>query len=115
VDVDLASANDLDRLGLLSKNGLSRPVPRDPIHISAQDGFDGILSGPTTGYQPQITMHGTESLTIEPVSADAEMFKTQQNEAKTGILTEHLSALDTLYRTIEKQNAVANKILQSTS
>ena len=115
IDVDLAAANEMDRLGLLGKYGLSRPVAGDPIHIQAKDGFDGVLSGPTSGYAPQITMHGTESLTIEPMSADAEMFGAQKNEEKTNILTAHLDTLDTLYRTIEKQNAVATKILQATT
>ena len=33
VDIDIAVANQLDRLGLLAKNGLVRPVAGDPVHI----------------------------------------------------------------------------------
>ena len=33
VDIDIAVANQLDRLGLLAKNGLTRPVAGDPVHI----------------------------------------------------------------------------------
>lgn len=71
VDVPLATANALDRMGLLSKYGLSRPVPGDPIHIQGASGFGGVLSGPMSGYRPNIMMHGTEQLSITPVGRES--------------------------------------------
>lgn len=116
VDVDLASANALDSMGLLAKYGLSRPVAGDPIHISAKDGFDGILTGPSTGYTPSITMHGTEALKIEPTNTEmASNEFEQQDTEKTEMLTTQLDHLDSLYRTIMKQNDLSTKILQRTS
>jgi hypothetical protein len=66
VDVDLASANALEKLGLLQKYGLSRPVANDPIHIQGASGYRGMLSGPMSGYSPRIRMHGDEELSITP-------------------------------------------------
>lgn len=116
VDVDLAAANAMDSMGILAKYGLKRPVAGDPIHISAKDGFDGILTGPSSGYSPQITMHGTEALKIEPMNAGNLMGEEEeQNNQKTEMLTTQLDHLDTLYRTIVKQNDLSTKILQRTS
>ena len=114
VDVDLATANDMDAKGILGKYGLKRPVAGDPIHISAKDGFDGTLTGPTSGYQPQITMHGTEALKIEPLGETALPVEPQNNDEKTKMLTIQLESLDTLYRSLVKQNDYSNKILQQT-
>ena len=115
VDVDLAAANDMDAKGILGKYGLNRPVAGDPIHISAKDGFDGTLTGPTSGYQPQITMHGTEALKIEPLGETTEPFEQQNDDEKNKMLTIQLESLDTLYRSLVKQNDYSNKILQQTS
>lgn len=114
VDVDLASANDMDAKGLLGKYGLKRPVAGDPIHISAKDGFEGTLTGPTSGYQPQITMHGTEALKIEPLGETTTPFEPQNDDEKNKMLTVQLESLDTLYRSLVKQNDYSNKILQQT-
>jgi hypothetical protein len=114
VDVDLASANDMDAKGILGKYGLKRPVGGDPIHISAKDGFDGTLTGPTSGYQPQITMHGTEALKIEPLGETEAPFEPQNDDEKNKMLTIQLESLDTLYRSLVKQNDYSNKILQQT-
>ena len=114
VDVDLASANDMDAKGLLGKYGLKRPVAGDPIHISAKDGFEGTLTGPTSGYQPQITMHGTEALKIEPLGETESPFEPQNDDEKNKMLTIQLESLDTLYRSLVKQNDYSNKILQQT-
>ena len=66
VDVDLATAEAMDRMGILSKYGLSRPVAGDPIHIQGSAGFRGTLSGPMSGYKPNIVMHGKEDFEIRP-------------------------------------------------
>jgi len=66
VDVPLDTANKLDSMGLLRKHGLSRPVPGDPIHIEGYAGFRGELSGPMSGYRPNVLMHGNEELSIRP-------------------------------------------------
>ena len=69
VDVDLSTADAMDRMGILAKYGLSRPVRGDPIHIQGASGFRGTLSGPMSGYSPNILMHGTEELSIKPAGS----------------------------------------------
>jgi LAS superfamily LD-carboxypeptidase LdcB len=43
VDISESAANDMDRLGLLKKYGLARPVANDPVHVQ--------LAGPRNGYK----------------------------------------------------------------
>lgn len=84
--------------------------------ISAKDGFDGVLSGPSSGYTPSITMHGTEALKIEPMTPENIFGEEQQkDDEKTQMLNTQLANLDSLYRTIMKQNDLSTKILQRTS
>ena len=97
-------------------NNASAKATGGHIHaqISAKDGFEGTLTGPTSGYQPQITMHGTEALKIEPLGETTEPVEPQNNEEKNKMLTIQLESLDTLYRSLVKQNDYSNKILQQT-
>jgi hypothetical protein len=63
VDLDSKDANALAAGGFLAKFGLGRPVKGDPVHIQQISAADGaILSGPAGGYQPNLTMHGTEAI-----------------------------------------------------
>jgi len=43
-------------------------APSTPA-IGGASGFRGVLSGPMSGYKPNITMHGTEELSIRPNSS----------------------------------------------
>jgi hypothetical protein len=50
--------------------------------ISGANGFDGMLTGPSSGYRPNITMHGTEDLKITPAIetvAPGEIIETATN------------------------------------
>jgi len=66
---------DRDAINSLNQQGLYQPFPeKDAVHfapkgISAAFGFRGTLSGPMSGYKPNITMHGTEELSIQPAGA----------------------------------------------
>lgn len=59
VDIDSSAANQLDSMGLLAKNGLSRPVKNDPVHI-VKAAKGGIFSGAKSGYPAEL--HGTEAV-----------------------------------------------------
>lgn len=65
VDIDSGTANQLDSMGLLAKNGLGRPVRNDPVHIeSVHAATGGAFSGPRGGY-PAV-LHGTEAVVPLP-------------------------------------------------
>ena len=62
VDISQGVADEMDRMGLLRKYGLSRPVANDPVHLEVSAAEGAILSGPMSGYRPNLTMHGTEAI-----------------------------------------------------
>ena len=101
--------------------------------ISARNGFNGMLTGPSSGYMPNIEMHGREQLSITPANAgstanlmgaeSADMMKKQLekldqmvqgiNQSSTqDIMSMQLSRLDELVRVMQNQVNVSTKILQ---
>jgi hypothetical protein len=111
VDVSLETANKLDSMGLLSKYGLSRPVPNDPIHIQGQGGFRGMLSGPMSGYKPNITMHGNEELSIRPNAASVGSGASGAG-ASEGAMLKLIERVDDLIYLSRNQLGVNEKILR---
>lgn len=107
VDVDLNSANELARLGLLQKYGLSRPVANDPIHIQGASGFRGMLSGPMSGYRPNVLMHGNEQLSITPVGRSK-----ADSGSSIGNMSELISEVRELVTIGQRQLSTAQKILR---
>jgi hypothetical protein len=74
VDIEQGK-NDRDAIFALNQQGLYQTVPRDPVHfqmrkgdISAAFGWEGTLSGPMSGYRPNLLMHGDEQISIKPSS-----------------------------------------------
>lgn len=64
---------DRDAVYALNQQGLFQTVPDDPVHfamrgkgISGAFGYQGTISGPMSGYRPNITAHGTEQISIRP-------------------------------------------------
>ena len=116
VDIDSAVANALDQQGLLSKYGLSRPVPNDPVHIELAKGYadGGVATGPTSGYKAEL--QGTNAVVPLPSGQQipVEMPEFNTNLAdQTQILTQQLAKLDELMRVMQAQVGVSTKILQS--
>lgn len=58
--VDVQQYKDPAAVAAFNKQGLSQKVAGDPVHFQAKEG--AVLSGPDSGYQPSITMHGTEAI-----------------------------------------------------
>lgn len=58
--VDIQQYKDPAAIAAFNKQGLSQKVAGDPVHFQARNG--GVFSGPDSGYQPSITMHGTEAI-----------------------------------------------------
>jgi hypothetical protein len=54
-------------------NNPSSKATAGHIHaqISARDGFEGLVMGPEEGYKPDIEMHGSEKIKIEPAGKDS--------------------------------------------
>jgi hypothetical protein len=105
--------------------------------VSAATGFEGTLSGPNSGYQPNIVLHGDERLTItpqnqatntgSPFNADTmtllktrlekidrvvEMFK-EKKMNNQNLPMQKLEHFNTLVRTMQNQVDVSTKILQA--
>ena len=114
VDVSRAVADELDRMGLLKKYGLSRPVANDPVHIEASAEMGGILSGPKSGFQAML--HGTEAVVPLPdgkkIPVEIPGFSTNFAD-QTSLMSQQLSKLDELVRVMQNQVSVSTKILQA--
>ena len=103
--------------------------------ISGANGWDGMLTGPASGYRPDVTMHGTEDLTITPKS-DAtnagatpgmdtntllqqqtskldELIRILDDQQQTDLVFEQLNKLEDLNRAMQNQVNVSTKILQA--
>ena len=101
--------------------------------ISARNGFKGLLTGPSSGYMPNIEMHGREQLSITPANSgstanlmgaeSSDMMKKQlekldqmvqgiNQSSAQDIMTMQLSRLDELVRVMQNQVNVSTKILQ---
>jgi len=79
--------------------------------ISARNGFSGILSGPSSGYKPNLTMHGTEQISIQP---NPNTGSTSPN-SDSGIMQAQLSKLEELVTVMKSQVAISSKLLSYSS
>ena len=99
----------MDAMGILSKYGLSRPVPNDPVHIQGAAGFRGMLSGPMSGYRPNVLMHGNEELSIRPMGVGTSSASSSASEGTVQTLIDRVDQLVTLS---SRQLSVNEKILK---
>jgi hypothetical protein len=70
--------SDKDAIYALNQQGLYQTVPSDPVHfqmrnnnVSAAFGWEGRISGPMSGYRPNLLMHGPEDIKITPASSSS--------------------------------------------
>ena len=110
VDISQAVADDMDRMGLLKKYGRARPVANDPVHLEVSAANGAILSGPASGYKPNLTMHGTEA--IVPLNSPAAQSAFGSPD-QTSLMSAQLDKLDELVRVMQNQVSVSTKILQA--
>jgi hypothetical protein len=87
--------------------------PHFHAEISARNGFSGLLSGPQSGYRPNIVMHGDERLSIQPksdsYSSIADMLKVMGSSSSR----DTLDKLDELVNIMRNSVSVQQKILQA--
>jgi hypothetical protein len=113
VDISQADADAMAGMGLLAKYGLGRPVAGDPVHIEKISAADGaILSGPRSGYQPNLTMHGTEAVVPLP---DGRSIPVTGGANSGEFMTAQLDKLDELISVMKSQLSVSNKLLSYSS
>lgn len=109
VDVDRATADAMDRMGILSKYGLSRPVANDPVHIQGAFGFSGRISGPMSGYRVNALAHGDEEFSIRPMGVGTSSASAGASESTIRDLVDRV---DELILVSKNQLRVNEKILR---
>jgi uncharacterized protein YcbK (DUF882 family) len=109
LDIQSDQVADLASQGLLGKFGF-KTLAGDPPHISMANG--GILSGPRSGYQPNLTMHGTEAVVPLP---DGRSIPVSGNNESSSLMEAQLEKLDELVSVMKSQLSVSNKLLSYSS
>jgi len=109
LDIQSDQVADLASNGLLGKFGFNT-LAGDPPHISMANG--GILSGPRSGYQPNLTMHGTEAVVPLP---DGRSIPVAGGADSSGMMSAQLDKLDELISVMKSQLSVSNKLLSYSS
>jgi hypothetical protein len=81
------------------------------IHAEISAASGAILSGPTSGYKPNLTMHGTEA--VIPLNTPAG--QAAMGGQDTSIMAAQLDRLDELVSVMKSQLSVSTKIMQYSS
>jgi hypothetical protein len=88
----------------------SRSATGGHIHAEISAANGAILSGPASGYKPNLTMHGTEA--IVPLNNPAAQSAFGGSD-QTSLMSAQLDKLDELVRVMQNQVSVSTKILQA--
>jgi hypothetical protein len=90
----------------------SRSATGGHIHAEISAANGAILSGPMSGYRPNLTMHGTEAIVpLNTASAQAAL----GGSDASNLMSQQLDKLDELVRVMQNQVSVSTKILQATN
>jgi hypothetical protein len=83
------------------------------IHAEISAANGAILSGPTGGYRPNLTMHGTEA--IVPLNSPAAQSMGLGGGENTGLMAAQLEKLEEMVSVMKNQLDVSRKIMQYAS
>ena len=95
-----------ERAGQRNPNG--SVASGDHIHTEVSAAAGAILSGPTSGYKPNLTMHGTEA--VIPLNTPAG--QSAINGQDSTIMAAQLDKLDEMVSVMKNQLSVSTKIMQ---
>jgi hypothetical protein len=91
-------------------------APQVQASIPLPDGLGmakgGILSGPSSGYKPNLTMHGTEA--IVPLNNSSQQ-SAAVSGADSGMLSAQIDRLDEMISIMKNQLGVSTRIMQSSA
>jgi muramidase (phage lysozyme) len=93
----------------MSWDQLMRGVEQTKTGPSGAFGFRGTVSGPMSGYRPNITMHGTEELSIKPAGSSS---TNPNSSASEGTMTKLVERMDDLIAISKNQLGVNEKMLK---
>lgn len=82
-------------------------APHIHAEISALNGFNGIISGPASGYRPNLEMHKTEQIKISPISQSSDLAA-----ATEGSMSALLEEMKELVSVSKNQLSVNEKMLR---
>ena len=94
-------------------NGSSKNKKGGHMHAEISAARGAILSGPTSGYQPNLTMHGTEA--IVPLNSPAAQSIGLGGGENTGLMAAQLEKLEEMVSVMKNQLSVSTKIMQFNS
>jgi len=97
----------IDEYAKLSAGGTGGHIHAE---ISAANG--AILSGPRSGYRPNLTMHGTEAVVPLP---DGRSIPVSGSSESSSLMAAQLDKLDELVSVMKSQLSVSNKLLSYSS
>lgn len=92
------------------------PSPRSSgnhIHAEVSAANGAILSGPMSGYRPNLTMHGTEAIVPLTNAMNQAMSGMSGGSDSVNLMGQQLDKLDELVRIMQNQVSVSTKILQA--
>jgi hypothetical protein len=98
-----------ERTGQKNKNG--SVATADHIHAEVSAANGAILSGPASGYQPNLTMHGTEA--VVPLNTAAQQAAAGMTDS--GAMALQLGKLEEMVSLMKSQLSVSTKIMQYSS
>jgi hypothetical protein len=83
-------------------------APHIHAEISGFAGYRGMLSGPMSGYSPNLRMHGNEELSIRPAGGTTN----SNSAASEGTMTKLIERIDDLISLNRNQLYVSERILK---
>jgi hypothetical protein len=95
------------------KNANGSVATGSHIHAEVSAARGAILSGPTSGYRPNLTMHGTEA--IVPLNSPAAQSMGIGGGENTSLMAAQLEKLEEMVSVMKNQLAVSTKIMQYAS
>jgi hypothetical protein len=99
--------------GFVNPNGSISSGDHIHTEVSARNGFEGRISGPAGGYKPNLTMHGTETLKIEP--AKAGQTSTDQIDKQIDVMNAQLTRFDQMIDLLQSSVDTQHKIYRATT